>query len=293
MDDSSRSPEHSGPVSRSLQPFRSVCPEDCATLGARTITGRRCSLLGCMETIPGYHYSHSNFCLSNSNLQVSPSAHGGVAPVLVAPSCSLPVHAAANTMPRLRQRMTCRRGATRGRSASDRPSISFGGDPFTEQTERRLAQDHSVPPGHTHGNHPSAPPLAAPPSPSFSVPHHSGNHILRQTSQRAKLRFDSAFNRPTITAYITITLREESTFYSPPVSEPTPSPLDPIPNPAAIPTVGPSDPLVTASPSLEHLHMQVEANLSGRDGAQSADEDPEEQYGCRIEEEPPAPTHMH
>ena len=184
--------------------------------------------------------------------------------------------------------MRCRRGATRGRLASERPSSSHGDALSTEHTERwntqdsRQQWDQDSPPGFAQDHQPSSHPPSDIPPPACTGPRPSGSHILRQTSQRAELRFDCAFDQPTITAYITITLREESTLQPPPLHAPPPISTDL------------NTPLASDIPIPGQVPLQVEANLSGTDGVHmEATEDAEEQYGCRIEEEQPSPTHTH
>ena len=102
-------------------------------------------------------------------------------------------------MPRLRPRMTARRGGSRGRSADDRSFPS------------RHGMDFSFDP---HGQLPSSPLHVAPPDPATSGPPPPRNLFTRYTTQRAELHFESVFNHPSITAYITVTLSEEATLSS-------------------------------------------------------------------------------
>ena len=46
----------------SPSPVRSACPAECTEPSVHTHTGRRCSILGCLEILPGLHFTHSYFC---------------------------------------------------------------------------------------------------------------------------------------------------------------------------------------------------------------------------------------
>lgn len=140
-----------------------------------------------------------------------------------------------------------------------------------------------------------APPLSSPPLHASATLPHPSSHFLRQSSQRAELRFDCAFNRPSITAFITVTLHEEASFHPPLPLGPLQAPLAPTSDPTSGPgptpfMPSPGVPLAPAPSSSEPFHLQVEADLSGEDGAKNVEEEPEDPYGCRIEEEHPAPT---
>ena len=47
------------------QPLRSYCPAGVVERSSRTQTGRRCSVLCCIEILPGHHYSQSILCHLN------------------------------------------------------------------------------------------------------------------------------------------------------------------------------------------------------------------------------------
>ena len=110
--------------------------------------------------------------------------------------------------------------------------------------------------------------------------------------QHAELRFDCAFDRPSITALITISLREETTL--PPVQplDPVHSPSKPNFEPPSGPAPGPSAhplgiPLASVPAHPGQAHLQMEAGPSGEDADKNTEADSEEHYGCRIEEENP------
>ena len=88
---------------RPLSPLSSLCPGGSATGGERTATGRRCALYCCLETIPGFHYTHSNFCSIHFNSQAPPIFVDHLTPIIATPS-RVWVDSSENfTMPRLRQ----------------------------------------------------------------------------------------------------------------------------------------------------------------------------------------------
>ena len=115
-----------------MVPLAGECPAHCVEPSARTATGRRCSLLSCIEFSQGIHCSNSRFCTGRNAgpqllLNQPDVLHFGDSPPFT--SCSsaeaapkTPVKATA--MPRLRPRMTARRGSSRGGSAGERPSSS-------------------------------------------------------------------------------------------------------------------------------------------------------------------------
>ena len=102
MDFVSGSPDYSCSACRSLYFMCSAYPTACTEPSAHTQMGRRCSLLSCMETTPGCHFSHSAFCHSNSNFQVPLGFHCGFAPVQTCYPCLGPIQVATPAMPRLR-----------------------------------------------------------------------------------------------------------------------------------------------------------------------------------------------
>ena len=118
-------------------------------------------------------------------------------------------------MPRLRKRMRRWQGLSRGLR---RPPLSHGlGSSSADE-----AHAHTLGPrgdrgrgrGHTRGAvdvAPPSPPLAHEPSRSSPPPvsHSLAHPTIRKTSQRAELRFDCISNSSILTAYLTVTLREE------------------------------------------------------------------------------------
>ena len=116
-----------------------------------------------------------------------------------------------------------------------------------------------------------------------------------------ELRFDSVFNRPSITTYITITLREDAIHNTPawPASAPVsliphPSTDDLRPTSASTPLESPPDPAGLANPPSGPSSMQVKfgAEQSAEDpNSSTEEEDPDEKFNCPIVEELPSPTH--
>ena len=178
--------------------------------------------------------------------------------------------------------MTARRGSARGGSAGDHPSSSRTFSDFTFVSE--------------HGRPPDSPSRLSTPA---SLP--SSSHSIRQTTQRAELRFDSVFNRPSITAYITITLREDAYHNSPAWPDSAPSPfiphpstVDPRPTSASTPLERPPEPVGLANPPSGPSSMQVKAGAERNaedPNSSTEEEDPDEKFSCPIVEELPSPTH--
>ena len=115
------------------------------------------------------------------------------------------------------------------------------------------------------------------------------------------MTFDSVLNRPSISAYITVTLSEEASLCSHPWPGSPSASLDPIPTSlaprytsAATPLADPSYPWVHPSPSPGLPSLQVHADdvLSTEDPLPDTTvDDPEAYFGCPIEEEHPSPVH--
>ena len=98
-------------------------------------------MLGCLEIMPGYHFTHSAHCISNANWQVPLEAHSALDISLSCSNCLKPSQADATAMPRLRQRMRCQRGSSFGQPGSPRPSASRGKANSSEEIEGR--RDHA------------------------------------------------------------------------------------------------------------------------------------------------------
>ena len=144
---------------------------------------------------------------------------------------------------------------------------------------------------------PSLPPRAPalnvhspPPLQASAPPPRPGSHFTKLSTQQVELRFDCAYDRPSITALISISLREEATL--PPVQprHPVHSPSKPSFEPPSGPAPGPSShplgfPPVSASAHPEQAHLLMEAGPSGEGADKNDEEDAEDHYGCRIEEE--------
>ena len=187
---------------------------------------------------------------------------------------------------------------------SERPSSS-NVDSSMEPSERRPVPLYIDPAGRLHERIAPAPPqplhpprapvlptLSPPPLQASASPSRPGSHYLRQSTQHAELRFDCAFNRPSITALITISLREETTL--PPVQQLDPVQTPSMPNfePPSGPAPGPYThslgvPLASVPAHPGQSHLQMEVGLSGEDADKNAEADSEEHYGCRIVEEQP------
>ena len=269
-----------------MVPLNSTCPPHCAEPNVRTSTGRRCSIYSCIEFESGAHFSHSVLC---SGVH-SATPHPPRAPVQIGPGSttaadSLPPPQPHDiAMPRLRPRMAARRGSSRGRSTSDNPSSS------------RLSSDS--PPAYDYGSPSVSLTPNAPLRTTSPAPPSASNRIIRQTTQRADLRFDSASNRPTITAYITITLCEDAPLSprAPPLSPRAPPPGEPRPSPAPSHNAAPPDPANFATPpsgaafpSPSQVNSEAEQAADERN-KQSDVEDPGAAYSCPIVEEQPSPS---
>ena len=188
---------------------------------------------------------------------------------------------------------------------SERPpssSVDFSLEP----SERRPAQFFIDPSGLLHDRYatapplsmplpraPAVPPMSSPPLHASASPPRPGSHFIRQSTQRAELRFDCTFNRPSITALITITLREETTLPPAPPLDPLQTPSVPVFEPPSGPEPGPFEhslgvPIAPVPAPSGPSHLQMDAGLSGEDDDKIAEAELEEQYGCRIVEEQPA-----
>ena len=137
------------------------------------------------------------------------------------------------------------------------------------------------------------PPYVDPPRPISPASHASDSHALHQSSHRVEFHFEFSFNQPIVTTFVTVTLREEMpSLISPPRPSPIPSPLGP--NPVLDVNI-PVRPVAPSGPALSDLGkqpMQVDVDITSKDGEQKEDvEDPEDEYWCRIVEEPPSPAH--
>ena len=266
-----------------MVPLNSECPPHCAEPTVRTSTGRRCSIYSCIEFEPGAHFSHSVLCSGvHSATQHPPRApvQIGRGSTIAVDSLPLPQpHDVA--MPRLRPRMAARRGSSRGRSTS------------------RLISDS--PPEYDHGSPSVSHTPNAPLRTTSPAPPSARNRLIRQTTQRADLRFDSASNQPTLTAYITITFCEDATPNPPswpdvPLSPRAPPPGEPRPSPAPSHHGASPDPANFASPSsgaalpsLSQVNTEAEQAADERN-KQSDVEDPGAAYSCPIVEEQPSPS---
>lgn len=102
-------------------PLAVMEPRTCTT------TGRRCQILCCTEFRKGNHSSQSLLC----NLSLSSEPSNSDNAILNEHFYSVPTpHSQSlspyEIMPRLRQRMCCRRGSSRGRMLLSSPSTVFG-----------------------------------------------------------------------------------------------------------------------------------------------------------------------
>ena len=112
-------------------PLRTCCSLADAELCSRTCSGKRCALGCCVDLMPGIHISHSpfyNYSRSSSVFIKNPLQTE--ARLLSVDSPALP---ALQFMPRLRQRMRCRRGSSCGQvnrqpSSSTSASSSYSSD---------------------------------------------------------------------------------------------------------------------------------------------------------------------
>ena len=221
-------------------------------------------------------------------------------------------------MPRLRQRMRCRRGVSRGQASVPPPS------PLSELSSSSESDDHTPPPASRRGegrgrgrgrraesssfagrgrgharvsggapSQPSAPPMppcqSSPPDPpvqpsqplprDVSAPPSRLNppgsrfrgSTIRQTTQNVELHFHCTSFNSIITALITVSLREEI----PLTASPTP-PIDPRPNPTLQIGMRSED---------ENQDMKTDSQ------AGKVDSSDENEYACRIEEEPMSSEH--
>lgn len=218
---------------RHPSPVGGTCPPACAVPSEHTQTGRRCSILGCLETLLGFHFTQTSFCHLNSCFPSHAADFQRSSLNSDYSFCLKHSWLCSALIPRLRQRMRCRRGTSRGCSSRPRPSISSPSDSSEEDVDRSLHLDsgrqrgRSFPPGSSHFVPTSQPPppVSQPASPASNFP---TNPALRHSSQRAEFCFNCSLNKPVLTAFITVTICEESPIPAPaPVPRPTPIPPDP------------------------------------------------------------------
>lgn len=97
-------------------------------------------------------------------------------------------------------------------------------------------------------------------------------------------------DKPVLTAFITVTICEESLSSTPaPVTRPAPSPLDPQPSQAKNDFRAPVAPASMGQSILGMENLQVD--FSSKDGSPGKNNaDGEDEFGCRIVEEPESPT---
>ena len=134
----------------------------------------------------------------------------------------------------------------------------------------------------------------APPSPSHahvlggrssqSVPPAPLRPTIRQTSQRAELRFDTTASNSVLTAFIAVTLREEIPNH--PAPRLASLHLSPGSGPLCIEAI-----LVISPLSPQEQQRVIGAHSGGMDTNDFGKEDSSEDFGCKVIEEPPSPTH--
>lgn len=170
-----------------------VCPPQAAEPCFRTATGSRCLILPCQDFGNGFHFSHSCHCLLDCGSPTPATAHRCLH------SNSFAVNSA---MARLRHRMRSRRGGLRGgfnRSQASFSSTSDSPDLTTEFPNSLINPTHNYPNTRSgRGWRDNAVHTVDLPLPPLSGPHNT------------QFRFCSSLNRPTITATITISFKEES-----------------------------------------------------------------------------------
>ena len=154
-----------------------------------TVTRRRSGQLNCCLDLGAYlHFSQSGLCLSSS-VSWNPTSLSRLVPI-----------AKTAPMPRLRQRMCCRRGSTRGQplhatSSPSTKSSSQSSDYYAGRyPNTRSGWGRVIGSGHRMGS----------PAPHFPTASPS------PTTRNALFSFNFSLNLPRITASITMVFREEA-----------------------------------------------------------------------------------
>ena len=214
--------------------------------------------------------------------------------------------------------MRCRRGASRGRSIRSRPSTSSEAETSSEHVEWRHSpvsqnkRGSARPPNSTHATQSSLFPSAGPTNPVHPGPRAPDKPFFRQTSQRSELHFDCSYNRPSITVFVTVSLREEISCSPAPLPNPIPPPtglshaLDEYTSTQPFGIPGPTSPdlgihplqVAIDSKSKEaeqkaeagNPSLQVTIDSKRKEEGQGGDVvEPDNEYACRIVEELPSP----
>ena len=146
-------------------------------------------------------------------------------------------------------------------------------------------------PGGTLFAQPMWHPPSSPPPPASLVIHALASPTLCQTSQRAEFCFNCSLDKPVLTAFVTVTVREE---FSSSALAPVPSFAPTLPGPQPSPTKNEDSNLV-APIGIGHCKIgkdNMQVDIISKDSVPKKDnEDGEDEYLCRIVEEPPSPAH--
>ena len=173
------------------QPLNCRCSPVAGLHYLLTVTGRRSQLNCCLGLGENLNFSRSGLCLSSS-VSWNPASLSRLVPT-----------AETAPMPRLRQRMRCRKGSTRGqplRAPSSPSTDSSSGQSSDNYTGRypntRSGRGRIV--GSGQRMHSPAPHFPTASSPS------------KATTRNAQFLFNCSLNRPRIIASVTVVFHEEA-----------------------------------------------------------------------------------
>lgn len=264
-------------------PLRVYCFLVAAEPCSRTKPGNRCAQDCGVDSQPGFHVLQSpscNFKCCSSSVILSTPLCAEARPLSVSPclhsfaTCSAPP--ALFIMPKLRQRMGCKRGSSRGRvirqpssSTSDSSSYSSGfcSDRYPVTRSGR---------GRSRGQHNSA-----------SKSHNSHSHT-------ARFQFPCTLSNYSFIASVTIELREGSAgLVAATLGVTMETRAEDSPGTSQFYNKQNKDPGGTATQDMQTEvgpSVPTSGGSSGKEGYPSEDDDPYN-YGCRIVEESPSTTH--
>lgn len=282
----------------SHSPVRSACPAKCADPSVHTHTGRRCNILGCLEILPGLHFTHSCFCSPSACLNSHSAGLLWPSSISVYNPCFQKSWLHSEEMPRLRHRMRCRRSASRGRPPCPGSSIIPTSGSFAEDDchglhfASRKQSRHSLFAGGSSFASPELNPPPIPPPSTSPVLHETANPTLRQTTQRAKFHFNYTFDKHVLNVVITTSVCQSPAGLNP-VTVPLSVNIPPRPLPPGVDSdvFEPNEPQGIGKPISESNKEQEGFNCKDI-GPLQDNAEKEEEFRCRIVEEPehPFPT---
>lgn len=136
-----------------------------------------------------------------------------------------------------------------------------------------------------HFAQPAPPPSVDPPSAAIPpISRGSASLPMHQTSQRVDFCFECSLDRPIVTAFFTVTLREESPHLVPSLA------ASPLPPPVKKFSKSLDLPADIAHPS-EDMERKLEAAAEKEGVLKGVMDNNRDEYWCRVVEEPLSPAH--